>query len=102
VITGSIRTNFHRNDTAPQLPLNSIYAPVREAIGRTISGKEFESMEMDANDYAEQVVKNVLKSRPTLRQYAGGRVTIMWAIYTFLWATVWVCTASMIRLLPLI
>lgn len=90
VITGSVRTNFHRNDAATQLPENSIYAPVKEVIGRTVSGKAFEHMEMDVNEYAGQVVKNVLKSRPTLRQYAGGRVTIMWAIYTFLWATVWV------------
>jgi len=96
VITGAIRTNFHRNAVTPQLPESSIYAPVKEVVGRTVSGKDFEYMEMDVNDYAEQVVKNVLKSRPTLRQWAGGRVTMMWAIYTFLWATVWVLTASLI------
>jgi hypothetical protein len=96
VITGTVRTNFYKNDVAPQLPESSVYAPVKEVVEQIVSGKEFESMEMDVNEYAEQVVKNVLKSRPTLRQWAGGRVTIMWAIYTFLWATVWVLTASLI------
>jgi hypothetical protein len=68
VITGSVKTNVHKNDTATELLQNSIYVPVKELIGRTVSGKEFESLEIDVKVYAEEVVKNVLKSQRTLRQ----------------------------------
>lgn len=48
-------------------------------------------MEVDVRGYAESVVDNVLKSRPTPRQWVGGSVNIIWVVSTFLWATVWVC-----------
>jgi hypothetical protein len=48
-------------------------------------------MEVDVRVYAENVVDNVLKNRPTPRQWTGGSVNIMWVFSTFLWATVWVC-----------
>jgi hypothetical protein len=48
-------------------------------------------MEVDVRVYAENVVDNVLKNRPTPRQWTGGSVNIMWVLSTFLWATVWVC-----------
>jgi hypothetical protein len=68
VITGSVKTNVHKNDTSTELPQNSIYVQVKELIGRTVSGKEFEPWEIDVKAYAEEVVKNVLKSQRTLRQ----------------------------------
>jgi hypothetical protein len=68
VITGSVETNVHKNDTATELPQNSIYVPVKELIGRTVSGKEFGPLEIDVKVYAEEVVKNVLKSQRTLQQ----------------------------------
>jgi hypothetical protein len=67
VITGSVKTNVHKNDTATELPQNSIYVSVKELIGRTVSGKEFEPLEIDVKVYAEEVVKNVLKSQRALR-----------------------------------
>jgi hypothetical protein len=68
VITGSVKTNVHKNDTATELPQNSIYVPAKELIGRTVSGKEFGPLEIDVKVYAEEVVKNVLKSQRTLQQ----------------------------------
>lgn len=63
---------------------------MKEKIELTTSGKAFEDSQVDLHGFAEEVVKNILKSRPTLRQWAGGNATTMWAISTILWDTVWV------------
>jgi hypothetical protein len=85
-----VTTKFQENDTATPLPQNSIYTLVKDKIDFTVSGRVNDGSRVDANVYADKVVNNVLKTRPTLRQWVGGSVTTMWAIHTFLWDTVWV------------
>jgi hypothetical protein len=62
-MTGGIRTKFFQNLEDQKLTPGSLYAPAKEEIEPIIGGALMPNS-MDADVYAEAVVKNALKSNP--------------------------------------
>ncbi|KAI1003161.1 hypothetical protein K3495_g5039 [Podosphaera aphanis] len=72
VVTGIIKTNFVANlPTKAVLPTNSFYWPAREEVTEVMQGKEAAVIGMDVEQYAQAVVRNALKRRPTMRLWIG-------------------------------
>lgn len=59
-----------------------------------MSSKANSKNEADVHDYAEQVVKNLLKSKPNVRPWVGGSTNLIWAVSTFMLSTFWVFLVS--------
>lgn len=94
MITGAVRTHFIDNLPTTQLAQGSLYSPAKDEIEAVMNTKAVRKNFVDVRGYAEQVVRNVLKSKPKKRQWAGGVANLIWIASTFLWATAWVCFNS--------
>lgn len=89
MVTGAIKTHFFDNLNSPRLPPNSIYNAAKEAVEEGMTGKTTARFSSDVNDYADHVVANALRSNPKAHYWYGGSANMIWAVRTFLWATVW-------------
>ena len=80
--TGGVKTNILNNvRTAqrPKLPEGTIYKAAREAIDRTLTGEWAEgSMEMTPEEWAKQVVKELLKAKVKPVIWKGESVWSAW------------------------
>jgi short-subunit dehydrogenase len=90
VITGAIKTKFFNNSLGIKLPADSLYASAKDLVEPITGGSLVEKDGMNVDVYAEGVVRNALKSRPTKVQWLGGSAQIIWLVGTFLWSTIWV------------
>ena len=80
--TGGVKTNILNNvRTAqrPKLPESTIYEAAREGIERTLTGEWAErSMEMTPEEWAKQVVKELLKAKVKPVIWKGESVWSAW------------------------
>jgi len=79
--TGAVTSNLFKNnsDTTPcSLPKGSIYEPAKEAVEKTLRGDDFKSMGMPAQQWAGQVVKDLLKKTPPPTVWRGGKAWLVW------------------------
>jgi len=88
-ISGTVKTKFLQNLSTTVLPESSFYAKSRSIINMILSGKTMKETSMDVVVYAEDLVANVLKARPTVRYWSGTRSSVVWIVNTFLWVTIW-------------
>ncbi|XDG10124.1 hypothetical protein ABKA04_009739 [Annulohypoxylon sp. FPYF3050] len=82
LITGGVTTKLFEN--APtELPENSLYQPVKQKIEKCefLDGGTF----LEAEEYAKQVVGDLLKPTPKLNIWRGGMVTFAWILSVFGW-----------------
>ncbi|MCJ1477284.1 hypothetical protein MMC13_005955 [Lambiella insularis] len=89
VITGAVQSLFLENLPVKHLIEGSMYSPAREIIEASMNGAAAGDSSMSAEDYAQHVIANALKSSPKKRQWTGGLATLIWIASTFLWATAW-------------
>ncbi|RVX73116.1 hypothetical protein B0A52_02243 [Exophiala mesophila] len=87
--TGSVKSNFHRNmgPTGKQkLSDESIFAPAREIINDVMSGTHFIEVAIEADDYAQDVVKALLKNPkcPPVQLWKGKDAWLVWLGRTIL------------------
>ena len=77
--SGAVKSNIMNNQkdtasTASALPQNSIYAPARETLEKSLSGERFFEGAMEREDWAEFVVRRLLrKSPPKIVWMAGAQ-----------------------------
>jgi 1-acylglycerone phosphate reductase len=93
-----VKTKFLDNMPDKKLPQDSIYSAGKEIIEGVMSGRKMEDIAVDVDIYAEQFVDNALKPKPKVRYWSGGNVGMIWAVYTFLWPTIWVLPIYLILL----
>ena len=90
--TGGVKSNFFDNSpTGPNtsLPKNSIYAPAREAIEKGMASETIHGKAAKADLWADQVVGDLLSSRPPVQIWRGESAWVVWflrrfAPYTFM------------------
>jgi 1-acylglycerone phosphate reductase len=90
VVTGGVKTHFFDNQPPTKLPENSLYSAGRKEVEWAANGRIVEKDAMHVEQYAEMVVKNALKRRPKVIQWAGPSPFLIWFFATFLWDTFWV------------
>jgi hypothetical protein len=85
-----VSTNFIDNLPTRSLKQDSLYLPAKEEIESVMNATKMRKNFVPVESYAEEVVTNALKARPTKRLWAGGVAGTLWIVQTFLWATSWV------------
>ena len=73
--TGGVKSNILANLVQGELPSNSIYAPAREEAEKMLSGEKLKALKgtyMDADVWAQGVVKDLAKSNPPYQIWRGG------------------------------
>ena len=81
--TGGVRSNFFQNLTAaPALPSDSIYAPAREAVEKTMAGENLSTIAPER--WAEQVVRDLLSPKPPTHVWRGHSAWMVWFIKRFM------------------
>ena len=82
--TGGVRSNFFQNlPAAPTLPSDSIYAPAREAIEKTMAGDSIPGL-IASQRWAEQVVRDLLSPRPPTHVWRGNSAWMVWFVRRFM------------------
>ena len=78
--TGGVRTNIARNvqTQQPKLPNSSVYAPARELVEKALRYEWFEGMGIPAEQWAQQVVADLLKERPPAAIWRGESARSAW------------------------
>jgi 1-acylglycerone phosphate reductase len=76
--TGGVRSNFFENLPAPPvLPRDSIYAPVREAVEKSMAGNSLPAA-VASQGWAEQVVRDLLSPKPSTHVWRGQSAWMVW------------------------
>ena len=76
-----VRSNFfqnHKKHVGSSLPEDSIYAPAKAAAEKAMSGDLMSSMGMPSSLWADQVVKDLLKKKPSPHIWRGAQATLSW------------------------
>jgi 1-acylglycerone phosphate reductase len=82
--TGGVRSNFFQNlPAAPALPSDSIYAPVKEAVEKTMAGDSLPGA-VASERWAEQVVRDLLSPKPPTHVWRGHSAWMVWFIKRFM------------------
>lgn len=79
--TAAVRSNFfenHKKQVGSSLPEDSIYAPAKAAAERSMSGDMMRSMGMQSPVWADQVVKDLLKKKPSPKVWRGAQAMLSW------------------------
>lgn len=79
--TAAVRSNFfenHKKQVGSSLPEDSIYAPAKAAAERSMSGDMMSSMGMQSPLWADQVVKDLLKKKPSPKVWRGAQAMLSW------------------------
>ncbi|KAI1452646.1 putative short-chain dehydrogenase/reductase [Annulohypoxylon moriforme] len=82
LITGGVSTKLF--DNAPtELPEGSVYSPVKQLVEK----REFlnDATFLEAEEYAKQVVGDLLRPKPKLNIWRGGMITFAWILSWFGW-----------------
>ena len=102
VVTGGVKSKFFDNQPTVKISPDSLYYPGREDIEALAQGALVEGGVMDVEAYAEAVVTNALKKRPTMNQWVGSSSFIVWFLDAFLPHSIWVSVAALISMALLI
>jgi hypothetical protein len=106
VVTGGIKTHFLDNLVhKPTLPEGSIYLPARKEIESIMEGELINretGKDVDVDVYAEAVVRNALKSKPTREHWAGSNSFSVWFASNYLPQFFWVRSARSVPLMVLL
>ncbi|KAF7550934.1 hypothetical protein G7Z17_g5382 [Cylindrodendrum hubeiense] len=73
--TGAVKSNFYENrqgGAKPSLPKDSLYNVAKEDIENILFGAHTVKLKIDADQWAQQVVKELLKTSPPLQIWKGG------------------------------
>lgn len=82
--TGGVRSNFYDNISTPLvLPKDSIYAPVRGAVEKSMAG-ETTPPAVSAQSWAEQVVRDLLSPKPPTHIWRGQSAWMVWFFRRFM------------------
>lgn len=84
--TGGVKSNILANLIHTELPADSIYATARDDVERMLSGEKLKSLKgtyVDADIWAEGVVKDLTKRTPPYQIWRGGSAWLAW-LATFL------------------
>lgn len=82
--TGGVRSNFFQNlPAAPVLPSDSIYAPAREVVEKTMAGDNIPNV-VASQLWAEQVVRDLLSPKPPTYIWRGHSAWMVWFVRRFL------------------
>jgi 1-acylglycerone phosphate reductase len=82
--TGGVRSNFFENlPAAPTLPRDSIYAPVREVAEKRMAGDSIPAG-VASERWAEQVVRDLLSSKPPTHVWRGQSAWMVWFLRRFM------------------
>ena len=79
--TAAVRSNFfenHNKQVGSSLPEDSIYAPAKAAVERGLSGDTMSSTGMPTSLWADQVVKDLLKNKPSPKIWRGASARLAW------------------------
>lgn len=79
--TGAVQSNFfenHKKQVGSSLPEGSIYAPAKAAAERALSGESLDGTGIPSNVWADQVVKDLLKKKPSPKIWRGGSAFLSW------------------------
>ncbi|KAI9155620.1 Short-chain dehydrogenase ptmH [Paramyrothecium foliicola] len=74
LVTGAVQSSFYRNITDARLPVDSIYAPAREAIEAGMNGDQGERC--DAALWAKQVAQDISKPKPPHMVFRGTKAGV--------------------------
>jgi NAD(P)-dependent dehydrogenase (short-subunit alcohol dehydrogenase family) len=77
--TGAVKSNLIKNQmevTPASLPKGSIYEPAREAVEAAMRNDKFAESGMPAQQWAGQVVQDLLKKKPPLTIWRGGQAKL--------------------------
>lgn len=83
--TGAVKSKIftnHKEATQVSLPKGSIYEPARETIESRMDGS-YSDGAVPADQWAEEVVRSLLKKTPPLKIWAGGEAWAVW--FSTLW-----------------
>ncbi len=79
--TSAVLSNFfqnHKKQVGSSLPADSIYAPAKAAAEKAMSGDMMSSMGMPSPLWADQVVKDLLKKKPSPHIWRGAQAMLSW------------------------
>ena len=79
--TGAVKSNFfenHKKQVGCSLPEDSIYAPAKAAAEKVMSGDTMSGTGMPSHLWADQVVKDLLKKKPSPKIWRGAQATLAW------------------------
>ena len=80
--TAAVRTNIINKLQAkePELPVGSIYAPVRDVVLRSLRGDAMQDGGMSPERWAKDVVADLLKARPPPNIWRGESAWLVWVL----------------------
>jgi 1-acylglycerone phosphate reductase len=70
--TGNVQSNIIQNHQVERLPDGSIYELAREVVEKSIGGRDNLKSQTSAEQWAEQVVRDLLKTKPPHLVWRGG------------------------------
>ena len=79
--TAAVQSNFfenHQKLIGSSLPEDSIYAPAKAAAERVLSGESMSGTGMPSPMWADQVVKDLLKNKPSPKIWRGSQAMLSW------------------------
>ena len=79
--TGGVQSNFfenHKKQVGSSLPEDSIYTPAKAAAEKVMSGDMMSSTGMPSPSWADQVVKDLLKKKPSPKIWRGAQAMLSW------------------------
>jgi 1-acylglycerone phosphate reductase len=75
--TGAVRSNIN-DGPKPRLPKDSIYAPAREAVEKSMSMEDIVKDAMDREVWATATVADLLKKNPPPNIWRGSNAWLVW------------------------
>jgi 1-acylglycerone phosphate reductase len=82
--SGLVKTNFLGNQVGTaHLPRNSIFNIARLEVEEKLLGVDYADGSMSRDEYAKQVVAELIKDNPPIRIWKGGRAYEAWLASTF-------------------
>ena len=79
--TGAVKSNFfenHKKRIGSSLPEDSIYAPAKAAAEYIMGGDKMSSTGMPSPLWADQVVKDIIKEKPSPKIWRGAQAFLSW------------------------
>ncbi|KAI2606664.1 putative short-chain dehydrogenase/reductase [Hypoxylon sp. NC1633] len=83
LVTGSVRSRLFENAPPSRVPAHSLYAPVADKV----ESRDFlkDAHWVDADVFARQVVRDLLRPKPRLAIWRGGLSTVAWFLSWLGW-----------------
>lgn len=79
--TAAVQSNFfenHKKQIGSSLPEDSIYAPAKAAAEKALAGDAMNGTGMPSHLWADQVVKDLLKKKPSPKIWRGNSAMLCW------------------------